>query len=70
MSPPSLRAGSIVRGPTLPEPVEVLPNMLLRSQRWNEVLLDSPQAEGEPTLLLGIESLVDRAMTRNTRDNG
>ena len=49
----------------MPEPVEVLPNMLLRSQRWNEALLDNPQVEGEPTLLLGIENLVDRALTAN-----
>jgi hypothetical protein len=49
----------------MPEPAEVLPNMLLRSQRWNEALLDQPHAEGEPTLLLGIENLVERAMTTN-----
>jgi hypothetical protein len=44
-----------------PEPADILPNMLLRSQRWNEQLLEQPDTE-EATLLLGIESIVDRAM--------
>ena len=50
----------------LPEPVEILPNMLLRSQRWNDALLENPQVESQP-LLHGIESLVDEAMTRNSK---
>jgi hypothetical protein len=50
----------------IPEPVEVLPNMLLRSQRWNDALLENPQIESQP-LLHGIESLVDQAMTRNSK---
>jgi len=49
------------------EPAEVLPNMLLRSQRWNEALLEHPQHEQQAPLLHGIESLVDEAMTRNRR---
>jgi len=49
----------------MPEPVEVLPNMLLRSQRWNEALMENAEFQGEPTLLLGIENLVERAMATN-----
>jgi len=46
-------------------PVEVLPNMLLRSQRWNEALLEEPEPEEEvSTLLIGIETLVERALSR------
>jgi len=48
-----------------PEPKEVMPNMLLRSQRWNEVLLETPHLDGQPTLLLGIESIVERAFTKS-----
>jgi len=48
-------------------PREVLPNMLLRSQRWNEALLEEPEQEQEEevsTLLIGIETLVERALSR------
>ena len=45
-------------------PAEVLPNMLLRSQRWNDALLEEPAAEEQSTLLIGIETLVERAMNR------
>jgi hypothetical protein len=50
-----------------PEPLESLPNMLLKSQRWNEELLEVPYPDGQPTLLLGIESLVDRALNKGRR---
>jgi hypothetical protein len=43
-------------------PAEVLPNMLLRSQRWNEALLEDPELEEQSTLLIGIETIVERAM--------
>lgn len=46
----------------VPEPREVLPNMLLRSQRWNEALREN-QAADEAPLLIGIESLVERALS-------
>jgi hypothetical protein len=49
----------------VPEPKEVLPNMLLRSQRWNEALLETEHLDGQPTLLLGIESIVERAFTKS-----
>jgi len=46
-------------------PREMLPNMLLRSQRWNEALLEEPEPEEEvSTLLIGIETLVERALSR------
>ncbi len=47
-------------------PAEVLPNMLLRSQRWNDALLEDPMVEEQSTLLVGIETLVERAMSRTT----
>ena len=50
-------------------PAEVLPNMLLRSQRWNDALLEEPAAEEQSTLLIGIETLVERAFSR-ANDNG
>jgi hypothetical protein len=56
-------------------PAEVLPNMLLRSQRWNDALLEDPALEEQSTLLIGIETLVERAMSRTSaaghgNDNG
>lgn len=45
-------------------PAEVLPNMLLRSQRWNDALIEEPTLEEQSTLLIGIETLVERAMNR------
>jgi hypothetical protein len=46
-------------------PAQVLPNMLLRSQRWNDALLEEPEPEEEvSTLLIGIETLVERALSR------
>lgn len=44
---------------------EVLPNMLLRSQRWSEVLAEKAVSpEEESTLLIGIEALVEQALSR------
>ncbi|MBV8207682.1 MAG: hypothetical protein JO041_12880 [Acidobacteria bacterium] len=45
-------------------PLEVLPNMLLRSQRWNDALLEEPTLDEQSTLLIGIETLVERALER------
>lgn len=47
-------------------PAEVMPNMLLRSQRWNEALLEGPTLDEQSTLLIGIETLVERAMSRSS----
>jgi hypothetical protein len=43
-------------------PADVVPNMLLRPQRWNEALLDMANPAQEP-VLMGIEGIVDRTMS-------
>jgi len=48
----------------LPVPAEVVPNLLLRTQRWSEALVDATMPETDQTVLVGIQSIVDRALTK------
>jgi hypothetical protein len=52
----------------LKEPVAVMPNMLLKPQRWNDDLLHASAPAAGETVLLGIESIVDRALTKGNGD--
>jgi hypothetical protein len=47
-------------------PDEIVPNMLLRPQRWNEALLDASQPANGP-VLLGIENIVERALSTGAK---
>ena len=50
------------------EPAAVMPNMLLKPQRWNDDLLHAAAPGATETVLLGIESIVDRALTKGNGD--
>jgi hypothetical protein len=50
----------------LPVPAEVVPNLLLRTQRWSEALVDVTMPETDQTVLVGIQSIVDRAFTKRS----
>ncbi len=52
----------------LPEPAAVLPNLLLKPQRWSDDLLHASAPATSETVLLGIEGIVDRALTRGNGD--
>jgi len=48
----------------LPQPAEALPNLLLKPQRWSDALLHAANPVREHPVMLGIEDIVDRALTK------
>lgn len=48
----------------LREPVPVTSNLLVKTQRWNDDLLHATAPAAGETVLLGIEGIVDRALTK------
>jgi hypothetical protein len=48
----------------LPQPAEALPNLLLRPQRWSDALMHAANPVHENPVMMGIEDIVDRALTK------